>query len=211
MKKRAHKKAGRRPKVRKVKKFSRRIVKRKRVHKITKKKRAYKRVSHRKVKLPRKLRKHAKRKLVRKHAKKHPRRLKPAKHARPSKPAKHSKYAKRSKRSKHSKHTKHAKPPKHVKHHKAHVAEETYDPWKVLLYPHLAEKSMNMVEFQNKLTFVVDRHASKRQIAEAVEKGFDVHVQKVNVESTMKGRKKAYITLSKKSSAADIATRLGMI
>jgi len=89
--------------------------------------------------------------------------------------------------------------------------EETFDPWKTLLYPHLAEKSMNMVEFQNKLTFIVNKGATKGEIAEAVEKGFDVEVKSVNVEVTMKGRKKAYITLMPKHSAADIATRLGMI
>ncbi|MBL7160367.1 MAG: 50S ribosomal protein L23 [Candidatus Aenigmarchaeota archaeon] len=91
------------------------------------------------------------------------------------------------------------------------VAEEAYDPWKTLLHPHLAEKAMTMVELQNKLTFIVNKKATKGEIAEAVEKGFHVEVQKVNVEVTMKGLKKAYVTLGPKHSAADIATRLGMI
>ena len=86
-----------------------------------------------------------------------------------------------------------------------------YDAWKILLYPHLAEKSMGMVEFQNKLTFIVTKKATRREIAEAVEKEFQVRVKKVNVENTRKGKKKAYVTLSSKDSAADIATRLGMI
>lgn len=86
-----------------------------------------------------------------------------------------------------------------------------FDPWKVLLYPHLAEKSMTMVELQNKLTFMVEPRASKRQIVEAVEQGFQVSVKKVNVELTRKGQKKAYVTLAATSSAADVATRLGMI
>ena len=85
------------------------------------------------------------------------------------------------------------------------------DPWSVLLYPHLGEKSMGMVEFQNRLTFIVDRRATKGDIAKAIEEGFHVEVKKVNVEITMKGKKKAYITLTSKHSAADIATRLGMI
>lgn len=88
---------------------------------------------------------------------------------------------------------------------------ENYDPWKVLINAHLAEKSMGMVEFQNKLTFIVARNATKNEIAEAVEKGFQVKVKKVNVELTQKGLRKAYVTLSPKHSAADIATRLGMI
>ena len=89
--------------------------------------------------------------------------------------------------------------------------EPDFNPWTVLQYAHLAEKSMNMVEVQNLLTFIVDRKSTKHDIKEAVEKGFNVKVEKVNVEITRKGVKKAYIKLSPKDSAADIATRLGMI
>jgi len=88
---------------------------------------------------------------------------------------------------------------------------EGYDPWKILMYPHLAEKSMNMVEIENKLVFIVKRNATKEQIKDAVEKGFDVKVTGINVIITRKGSKKAYVKLSPDNSAADIATRLGMI
>ena len=88
---------------------------------------------------------------------------------------------------------------------------EGFDLWKVLRYPHLAEKSMNMVELENKLVFIVRRNATAVQIKEAIEKGFGVRVLSVNVMITMKGDKKAYVKLSPESSAADIATRLGMI
>ena len=86
-----------------------------------------------------------------------------------------------------------------------------YDPWGILKYPNLAEKAMNMVELENKLVFVVRKSASKAEIKKAVEKGFDVRVLKVNVEITQKGLKKAYIKLDPKDSAADIASRLGML
>ncbi|RLI97816.1 MAG: 50S ribosomal protein L23 [Candidatus Aenigmatarchaeota archaeon] len=79
------------------------------------------------------------------------------------------------------------------------------------MYPHLAEKSMNMVEIENKLVFIVKRNATKEQIKDAVEKGFDVKVTGINVIITRKGSKKAYVKLSPDNSAADIATRLGMI
>ncbi|MBI4021517.1 MAG: 50S ribosomal protein L23 [Candidatus Aenigmarchaeota archaeon] len=87
----------------------------------------------------------------------------------------------------------------------------TFNPWTTLLYPHLAEKSMGMVEMQNRLTFIVHSRATKSQVREAVEKGFSVRVLHVNIQRTQKGLKKAFITLSKKDSAADIATRMGMI
>ena len=89
--------------------------------------------------------------------------------------------------------------------------EEGFDAWKILHYPHLAEKSMNLVELENKLVFIVRRDANKSQIKEAIEKGFGVKVLSVNVTITRKGHKKAYIKLAPDFSAADIATRLGMI
>jgi len=85
------------------------------------------------------------------------------------------------------------------------------DPWKVIVYPHLAEKSMNMVEFDNKLTFIVRRTASKKDIKEAIENLFDVRVLKVQTEVTPKGVKKAYAKLSPDSQASEIASRLGMV
>ncbi len=86
-----------------------------------------------------------------------------------------------------------------------------YNPWGILLYPHLAEKSMNMVELENKLVFIVSRKANKRDIREAVEKGFDIKVAEVKTEITTRGLKKAYIKLAEGYEAADIASRLGMI
>jgi large subunit ribosomal protein L23 len=98
---------------------------------------------------------------------------------------------------------------KHIKEEKK--AKSGKDPWKVLRYPHLAEKSMNMVEFENKLTFVVRRGATKKEIKEAVENLFDVKVLVVQTEITRKGEKKAYAKLSPEHSASEIAARLGMV
>lgn len=89
--------------------------------------------------------------------------------------------------------------------------EVAFNPWKVLFYPHLAEKSMNMVELENKLVFIVDRNANSIEIKKAVEIGFGVKVKSVNTEITTKGVKKAYIKLHPDFMAADIASRLGML
>jgi large subunit ribosomal protein L23 len=85
------------------------------------------------------------------------------------------------------------------------------DPWEILMYPHLAEKSMKMVEAENKLVFMVKRNARKVQIRDAIEAAFGVKVTKVNFEITMAGQKKAYVKLSQEFSASDIATRMGMV
>jgi len=88
---------------------------------------------------------------------------------------------------------------------------EGYDPWKVLEYPHLTEKSMNLVERNNVLVFIVSMKATKAKIKEAVEKGFGARVVSVRVEITRKNQKKAYVRLAEGVLASDIATRLGMI
>ena len=88
---------------------------------------------------------------------------------------------------------------------------EGYDPWRVLEYPHLTEKSMNLVERNNVLVFIVNMKATKAKIKEAVEKGFGARVVSVNIEITRKNQKKAYVRLAEGVSASDIATRLGMI
>jgi large subunit ribosomal protein L23 len=85
------------------------------------------------------------------------------------------------------------------------------DPWKVLMYPQLAEKSMNMVEIENKLVFIVNPAARKGDIRNAVEKNFNVKVVGVQVMITRKGQKKAFVKLHEDNSAADIASRLGML
>jgi len=86
-----------------------------------------------------------------------------------------------------------------------------FNPWNVLKYPHLTEKSMNMVEFENKLVFIADRRAKKEEIKEAIERGFNVKVDAVNLEITRKGLKKVYAKLNSQNDAVDIASKLGML
>jgi len=84
-------------------------------------------------------------------------------------------------------------------------------PMDVLKYPHLTEKSVGMVEDENKLVFIVDDRSGKESIKWAVGEMFDVDVTDVNTMNDMKGRKKAFVKLSDKDNAIDIATRLGML
>jgi len=85
------------------------------------------------------------------------------------------------------------------------------DPWKILKHPSMSEKSISLVERENKIVFIVDRKANKKQIKEAFEKAFGVKVEKVNTIVTMDGKKKAFIKLKPKYKAVDIAVRLGMV
>jgi large subunit ribosomal protein L23 len=80
----------------------------------------------------------------------------------------------------------------------------------VIHYPLMTEKAMNVMDFDNKLQFVVDLDADKPTVAEAVESQFDVTVENVNTQVTMDGQKKATVTLGEGDDAQEIASRIGV-
>ena len=85
------------------------------------------------------------------------------------------------------------------------------DPWKVVQYPLLVEKTISMIEKENKLVFIVRRGSSKKQIKWSIEKLLEVKIENINTLIDRKGRKKAIVKLAKEFSATDIATRFGML
>ncbi|MBI1971784.1 MAG: 50S ribosomal protein L23 [Candidatus Aenigmarchaeota archaeon] len=87
----------------------------------------------------------------------------------------------------------------------------TKNEWEILAHPLMTEKSIGLIEKENKLVFVVDLRSNKVDIKNAMEKAFDVKVDDVTTAITRKGQKKAFIKLSKDSSASEVATRLGML
>jgi large subunit ribosomal protein L23 len=80
----------------------------------------------------------------------------------------------------------------------------------VIHYPLMTEKAMNVMDFDNKLQFVVDTDADKPTVREAVETQFDVTVENVNTQVTMDGQKKATVTLGPDDDAQEIASRIGV-
>jgi len=84
------------------------------------------------------------------------------------------------------------------------------DPYKVIVRPVVTEKAISMVERENKLTFIVDKRATKPDIKKAVETIYEVKVDKVNIVITMKGEKKAYVKLKPEYSASEVAARIGL-
>nr|3G4S_S Chain S, 50S ribosomal protein L23P [Haloarcula marismortui]3G6E_S Chain S, 50S ribosomal protein L23P [Haloarcula marismortui]3G71_S Chain S, 50S ribosomal protein L23P [Haloarcula marismortui]3OW2_R Chain R, 50S ribosomal protein L23P [Haloarcula marismortui] len=80
--------------------------------------------------------------------------------------------------------------------------------WDVIKHPHVTEKAMNDMDFQNKLQFAVDDRASKGEVADAVEEQYDVTVEQVNTQNTMDGEKKAVVRLSEDDDAQEVASRI---
>lgn len=79
-----------------------------------------------------------------------------------------------------------------------------------IIHPDVTEKSMKLVESENKLVFVVSRGSSKREIKTAVEKLYEVKVADVNTSITPRGVKKAYVKLTPEYKAEEVATRIGI-
>jgi len=75
----------------------------------------------------------------------------------------------------------------------------------------MTEVTSRILETENKLVFVVNNMATKRDIKRAVEELYDVVVEKVNVVTTSKGEKKAFVKLHPDYKAVDVAIKLGVI
>jgi large subunit ribosomal protein L23 len=82
--------------------------------------------------------------------------------------------------------------------------------YKVVQKPLITEKTFDLIEKDNTLTFIVDRRANKNQIKNAIEKIHNVKVVKINTIITPIGEKKAFIKLHPDYSAQDIAIDLGI-
>tara|TARA_Y100000310_G_scaffold116418_2_gene115118 strand:+ start:1504 stop:1761 length:258 start_codon:yes stop_codon:yes gene_type:complete len=84
------------------------------------------------------------------------------------------------------------------------------DSYKIVKYPLSTEKSIRLMESQNKLIFVVDIDADKNIIKNAIEDMFKVKVDNVKTY-VQKGEKRAYVRFSNENPAIDIATQLGLM
>ncbi len=77
-------------------------------------------------------------------------------------------------------------------------------------YPHVTEKGVDKMDFQNKMQFIVELDATKAEIATAVEDRFDVTVEGVTTQVTPDAEKKAEVQLSEADDAQEIASRIGV-
>ncbi len=85
------------------------------------------------------------------------------------------------------------------------------DPYKIIKHPVSTEKSIRLMESENKLMFVVDEKATKLDIKKAIELIFKAKVVKVNTFNDQNGKKKAYVKFSDATPAIDVATEMGLM
>ena len=85
------------------------------------------------------------------------------------------------------------------------------NPNDVIYYPLMTESASLMVERDNKLIFIVDKKAGKSDIKRAVEQLYEVKVERVTVQNTHQGEKKAFVRLHPEFKASDVAIKLGIL
>jgi len=81
----------------------------------------------------------------------------------------------------------------------------------IIKYLSSTEKSIRLLESENKLVFIVDRRSRKPEIKAEIENMFNVKITKINTMIDRKGNKKAIVALSEETPAIDIATNLGLM
>jgi large subunit ribosomal protein L23 len=89
--------------------------------------------------------------------------------------------------------------------------ERAVKPHDVILYPLMTERSVNMIENENKLVFIVNRKANKHDVAAAVRALYGVQTESVRTLITREGTKKAFVRLKEGEDASDLAIRLGIL
>ena len=93
----------------------------------------------------------------------------------------------------------------------AKMIKNNTDPYKIIKYPVSTEKAVRLMKKDNKLTFIVERKSTKLDIKKALEHIYKLKISEINTVITNKGLKKAYIKLSKETTALDIATQIGIM
>ena len=63
------------------------------------------------------------------------------------------------------------------------------DPFKIIKHPVSSEKAVRVMENDNKLTFIVELKATKKDIKEALKKGFDIDSSKIRTVITPERKK----------------------
>ncbi len=81
----------------------------------------------------------------------------------------------------------------------------------VIKYPKATEKSVRLMQSENKLHFIVNKRSTKMDVKRAVEELFNVKVVSVNTYISPTQEKGAFIRLAPEYPAIEIATDLGLM
>jgi ribosomal protein L23 len=74
-----------------------------------------------------------------------------------------------------------------------------------------SEKSSRQLELENKLSLIIDQFTVKDSLIEELKNTYGLQVDKINMQYTHKGYKKAIVTLNKKHTSDEVANLFGLI
>ena len=94
---------------------------------------------------------------------------------------------------------------------KAVKPTRTFDQFRVIENPLGTEAAIKTIEDNNTLVFIVHKRASKKMIKQACQSLYKLKVRKVNTLNTPRGKKKAYVALTKDQDALDVANKIGIM
>lgn len=81
---------------------------------------------------------------------------------------------------------------------------------KIILEPYVTEKTFNIIEKENKLSFIVHNKATKGQIVKSMKIIYEADISEVNTFNTIRG-KKAIMKFRNVDGARQLATNLGLV
>jgi large subunit ribosomal protein L23 len=81
---------------------------------------------------------------------------------------------------------------------------------KIILEPYVTEKTFNIIEKENKLSFIVHNKATKQQIIKSMKIIYEAEISEVNTFNTIRG-KKAIMKFRNVDGARQLATNLGLV
>ncbi len=84
------------------------------------------------------------------------------------------------------------------------------DPFNIILHPWVTEKTLQIMEEQNKLDFVVNRKATKQDVQWAIEELYNAKVESINTR-IMKEGKHAIVKFAKGYSAEELGMNIGIL
>ncbi len=84
------------------------------------------------------------------------------------------------------------------------------DAIKIVIRPHITEKTHTIIESEKKICFIVKKTATKKEIYNAINTLYHEKCIKINTNRTIYG-KKAFIKFETTEKARDLATKIGML
>jgi large subunit ribosomal protein L23 len=77
-------------------------------------------------------------------------------------------------------------------------------------HPHVTEKTVDKMDFDNKMVFICDSEARKEEIVDELETQYNIDIGAINTMVTTSGEKKAEVQLTDDHDAQEIASRIGV-